>query len=119
MNSNVLYSSRVLCLPHAQESHIGQTVVPVQTNGAITIGTNGTTDHKTSKTNTDDDRTRKQVSKLTIACLVLVFIELNLFAFLAKSGAMKDTRSISSSKMRLHHNMIAFKSICSSVELNL
>ena len=55
---------RVLCVPqlHVQESQMGQTVVPVQTNGALVVVNNGTVDHKTSKTCHDDDKTRKQVS---------------------------------------------------------
>ena len=45
---------------------MGQTVVPVQTNGAIVLVNNGTVEHKTSKTNTDDDKTRKQVRFINI-----------------------------------------------------
>ena len=62
-------------LPALQESHVGQTVVPMSNH--LNVGNNMVADGKSTKTNktyTDDDRTRKQVLDLSIiqlfhACL--------------------------------------------------
>lgn len=64
-------SGRVLAVPSSQESHIGQTVVPMPSHSTIVIGSNGTTENKPSKTHMDDDKTRKQVVLMLIVVVIL------------------------------------------------